>query len=205
MDLTCSLWRLIDARKTVFHGRVIIGGRGRHREENADQFALLAMEASRIVAEAEPQLSLRFYEGQNPALMEKALDVIGEGKIYPMLYNDDVNIRPVMHAFNVSRERRRITASSARGICPEHRSMGSPNGIINLLKALEVTLFNGVDLHDGKEMGEKLGSLADFETFDRLYDAIKSRSPGNSKCWPSWNRWNMTSVPGSVRSCISRC
>ena len=53
--------------------------------------------------------------------------------------------------------------------------MGSPNGIINLLKALEVTLFNGVDLHDGKEMGEKLGSLADFETFDRLYDAYKKQ------------------------------
>ncbi len=176
LDLTCSLWRLIDARKTVFHGRVIIGGRGRHREENADRFALLAMEASRIVAEAEPQLSLRFYEGQNPALMEKALDVIGEGKIYPMLYNDDVNIPAVMHAFNVSREEAEDYCFFGCGeYVLNHRSMGSPNGIINLLKALEVTLFNGVDLHDGKEMGEKLGSLADFETFDRLYDAYKKQ------------------------------
>ncbi|MDE7352018.1 MAG: pyruvate formate lyase family protein [Acetatifactor sp.] len=95
LEYLCCLWRLIDARKTVFHGRVIIGGRGRHNGPAADRFALLAMEASRIVAQAEPQLSLRFYKGQNPALMEKALDVIGEGKIYPMLYNDDVNIPSV--------------------------------------------------------------------------------------------------------------
>ena len=50
LDILCSLWRLIDSRKTVFHGRVIIGGRGRHNEKNADDFAMLAMEASRIVA-----------------------------------------------------------------------------------------------------------------------------------------------------------
>ncbi len=83
LEYLCCLWRLIDARKTVFHGRVIIGGRGRHNESAADRFALLAMEASRITAQAEPQLSLRFYEGQNPALMEKALDVIGEERFIP--------------------------------------------------------------------------------------------------------------------------
>ncbi len=176
LDLICSLWRLIDARKTVFHGRVIIGGRGRHCEENADLFAMLAMEASSMVAEAEPQLSLRFYEGQNPALMEKALDVIGEGKIYPMLYNDDVNIPAVEHAFCVSHEEAEDYCFFGCGeYVLNHRSMGSPNGIINLLKALEVTLFNGVDLHDGKKMGMALGSLTDYQTFDALYAAYQKQ------------------------------
>lgn len=176
LDILCCLWRLIDSRKTVFHGRVIIGGRGRHNEKNADAFAMLAMEASRIVAEMEPQLSLRFYEGQNPALMEKALDVIGEGKVYPMLYNDDVNIPAVEKAFGVGEEE--ATDYCFFG-CGEYvinkKSMGSPNGIINLLKALEVTLFNGFDLRDQKDMGLKLGSLTDFETFDDLMDAYKQQ------------------------------
>ncbi len=176
LEYTCSLWRLIDARKTVFHGRVIIGGRARHNEKAADRFAMIAMEASRIVAEAEPQLSLRFYEGQNPALMEKALEVIGEGKIYPMLYNDDVNIPAVEKAFEVSREEAEDYVFFG---CGEYvlnkKSMGSPNGIINLLKALEVTLFNGTDLRDQKPMGLALGSLTDFETFDALYGAYKQQ------------------------------
>lgn len=174
LDLVCSLWRLIDARKTVFHGRVIIGGRGRHREENADLFALLAMEASEIVSEAEPQLSLRFYKGQNPALMEKALDVIGQGKIYPMLYNDDVNIPAVMSAFTLGREEAEDYCFFGCGeYVINHRSMGSPNGIINLLKALEVTLFGGEDLYDHKPMGLNLGNLTTYPTFDHLYQALK--------------------------------
>lgn len=176
LDILCSLWRLIDARKTVFHGRVIIGGKGRHNEPAADRFAMLAMEASRIVAEMEPQLSLRFYEGQNPALMEKALSVIGEGKVYPMLYNDDVNIPSVMHAFEIDEKEAEDYCFFG---CGEYvinkKSIGSPNGIINLLKALEVTLFNGVDLRDQKEMGLKLGSLTDYATFDDLYRAYKEQ------------------------------
>lgn len=174
LDYLCSWWRLIDERKTVFHGRIFIGGKGRHNEPAADRFALLAMEASRIVAEAEPQLSLRFYEGQNPALLEKALNVIGEGKIYPMLYNDDVNIPSVSRAFHVSeKEAEDYVAFGCGEYVLNKKSMGSPNGIINLLKALEVTITGGEDLYDKKTLGFKTGPITAFETFDSFYDAYK--------------------------------
>lgn len=176
LDLTCSLWRLIDARKTVFHGRVIIGGRGRHNEAAADQFALLAIEASGIVAEAEPQLSLRFYEGQNPALMNKALDVIAQGRTYPMLYCDEVNIPSVMKAFCVTEEEATDYVFFGCGeYVLNHKSIGSPNGIINLLKALEITIFNGFDIRDQKPMGLALGGLDSFENFVDFYAAYKQQ------------------------------
>lgn len=176
LEQICSLWRLIDARKTVFHGRVIIGGKGRHNEAAADEFALLAIEASGIVAEAEPQLSLRFYRGQDPRLMEKALDVIGQGCTYPILYWDDVNIPSVQKAFNVSCEQAEDYVFFG---CGEYvlnkRSIGSPNGVINLLKALEVTIFNGYDLRDRKDMGLKLGALTEHGDFASFYAAYKQQ------------------------------
>lgn len=176
LDLICSLWRLIDARKTVFHGRVIIGGKGRHNELAADQFALLAIEASGIVAEAEPQLSLRFYEGQNKALMDKALEVIGTGCTYPMLYCDDVNIPSVQKAFGISREEAQDYVFFGCGeYVVNKKSIGSPNGIINLLKALEITIFDGWDLRDRKAMGLKLGNLDQFDSFDAFYAAYKTQ------------------------------
>lgn len=176
LEYLCSWWRLIDERKTVFHGRIFIGGKGRHHESAADRFAMLAMEASKIVAEAEPQLSLRFYEGQDPALMEKALDVIGEGKIYPMLYNDDVNIPSVSKAFHISeKEAEDYVAFGCGEYVLNKKSMGSPNGIINLLKALEVTITGGEDLYDGKPLGLKLGPITAFDTFDSFYDAYKKQ------------------------------
>lgn len=167
-----SLWRILAARETIFHGRVVIGGKGRHNEANADRFALLAIEASRTVLEVEPQLSLRFYEGQNPIVMEKALDCIGEGRTYPMLYNDDVNIPAVRDALNVSEEEAVDYMMLGCGeYMLNHRSFASPNGIINLLKTLEATLYNGWDMLDQKEMGLKLGEFGTFETFEDLYQA----------------------------------
>jgi pyruvate-formate lyase len=173
LDIIKSLWRLIADRGSVFHGRVVIGGKGRHKVSAADRFALLAIEASRTLALAEPQLSLRFYKGQNPALMDAALDCIGSGCTYPILYNDDVNIPSVRDAFCVTEEE---AADYIMYGCGEyvldHAAFGSPNGVINLLKVLEITLTGGYDLYARKPLGLNLGRLDDFADFDGLYAAF---------------------------------
>jgi pyruvate-formate lyase len=172
LRLLQSLWRLMADRETRVHNRVIVGGLGRPDEASADRFALLAMEATRTVHEPEPQLSLRFYEGMDPALMERALDVIAEGRTFPMLYNDEVNVPSVMAAFGVGRaEAEQYVPFGCGEYVLEHRSLGTPSGVINLLKALEVTLYNGVDPTTGRPMGLALGGLADFGTFEALWEA----------------------------------
>jgi len=172
LALLQSLWRLMADRCTRVHNRVIVGGVGRPNERNADRFALLAMEATRTVHEAEPQLSLRFYSGMNPALMRKALDVIGEGRTFPILYNDDVNVRAVTRAFEVERaEAEQYVPFGCGEYILDHRGFGTPSGVLNLLKALEVTLHNGVDPLTGKSIGLALGQFRDFKTFDDLWAA----------------------------------
>lgn len=157
LALTQSLWRLIAARQTVFNGRVYLGGRGRPNEANADRFALAAMEATRTVIEIEPQLTLRFYEGQNPALMEKALQVIGEGRTFPMLYNDDVNVPAAANAFRVPTEEAEHYLPYGCGeYALDHRGVGSPNCSLNLLKNLEVVLHGGKDAQTGEQIGLSL-------------------------------------------------
>jgi pyruvate-formate lyase len=147
------------------HNRVIVGGVGRPNPENADRFALLAMEA-------EPQLSLRFHQGMDPALMRKALDMIGEGRTYPILYNDDVNVPAVTQAFGVGRaEAEQYVPFGCGEYILEHRGFGTPSGVINLLKALEVTLHNGVDPATGRAAGLALGRFQDFATFEDLWAA----------------------------------
>ncbi len=173
-EMICGLWRMLVARKTVYHGRVVLGGVGRRNVENADKFALMAMEASRIVHDIEPQLTLRLYEGMNPALYEKALDVIGSGATYPMLYNDDVNVPSVANAFRVDPETAKQYVPFGCGeYIIDHKGFGSPNGVINMLKALEATLFDGQELVKNQPMGLKLGSLTDFDTFEDFYAAYK--------------------------------
>jgi pyruvate-formate lyase len=176
LDLITAFWQMIADRHIFFNGRVIVGGKGRSNQVNADRFALLALEATRLVIETEPQLTLRFYDGQNPALMAKALDVIAEGRTYPMLYNDDVNIPAVANSFGVDDDE---AANYLPYGCGEyvldHRSFGSPNCGFSMLKALEATLNNGIDPLTGKELGMALGEFKSFETFDDLYTAYKKQ------------------------------
>lgn len=119
-----------------------------------------------------PQLSLRFHKGQNKKLMERALEVIGNGNVYPILYNDDVNVPAVEQAFGVSHSE---AVSYLPFGCGEyilyHRSVGTPSDIINLLKALEITIFNGFDHVGGKQIGLKTGDFTEFDSFEDFFQA----------------------------------
>jgi pyruvate-formate lyase len=172
LALVQSLWRLMAARRTRVHNRVIVGGVGRPDPTAADRFARLAIEASRTVLEPEPQLALRIGPGQDPALWDAGLDAIGEGRTFPMLYNDDVNVPAVMHALAVGREDAEQYVPFGCGeLISEHRGLGTPSGVLNLCKALEVTLRDGVDPVSGRRIGPGLGRLEDFATFDDLWTA----------------------------------
>lgn len=176
-ELITSYWRLIADRKTTWNGRIIIGGRGRRNEKNADRFALLAMEAARTVRETEPQLSLRCYNGMDESLMDKAVSVIGEGCTYPILYNDDVNVDAVAKAFRISKEEAEQYVPFGCGeYVIDHRSFGTPSGIINLLKVLEITLHNGTDPLTGRAAGIQTGEFTDMKTFEQLFDAYKRQA-----------------------------
>lgn len=170
--LVTGLWRLMASRKTIFDGRPIIGGRGRRNETNANRFALMAMEATRQTRDVLPQLSLRFYKGQDPALYAKALDVLGEGNTFPMLYNDDVNIPAVAKSFGVSlSEAEAYTPYGCGEFVLYHRSYGTPNGLLNLTKVLETVLNRGVDPWTGKAWGEDCGPVEAMDSFKQLWGA----------------------------------
>lgn len=168
--LISNLWYLMDAKGHIWDCRVIAGGKGRRNEKNADKLAIILMEATNRVKGIVPQLTLRFYKGQDPLLYQKALDVIATGNPYPMLYSDDTNIPNVSNAF-------RISAKEAVNYLPfgcgeyviYHRSVGTPSGVINLLQALSVVLHKGVNPVSKKKMGLSLEESGDIKTFDDLY------------------------------------
>jgi pyruvate-formate lyase len=177
--LLTGCWKLIKARDFRYDSRIVIGGKGRINEAHADRLALAIMETTRRVKENVPQLALRFHQGQNPALYKKALDIIGEGNPYPMLYNDDANIPAVQQAFQVPYEE---AIHAIQFGCGEyvlnHRSVGTPSGVINLLQALLVTLHRGYDPITRKLMGMPLNSYekyGSFETFEQLWSAYKDQ------------------------------
>jgi pyruvate-formate lyase len=172
--LLTGLWNLIDAKGNIWDSRVIVGGKGRRNEKNADQFAMIAMEVTEKARNITPQFTLRFYEEQNPALYQKGLDVIATGNPYPMIYNDEVNIPSVMNAFKIPYEE---AVHYLPFGCGEyilyHRSVGTPSGVINLLQALSVTIHKGISPVSKKPVGLPSSKLGNFDSFENLFSAYK--------------------------------
>ena len=157
----------------MFHtdARITVGGMGRENEAQADRFAMLAMETTESLSLPMPQLTLRFHVRQNPELLNKAYDVIGKGKTFPMLYNDSVNVPAVEAAFRVDR----ATAIEYLPFgCGEyminHQGCGTPNGIINMQRCLESAMNHGKCLRTGMRIGPDFGGLADYNDFEALWN-----------------------------------
>lgn len=156
--------------------RALIGGRGRSYEKDADELALVVLEAlDRRPFSWQPQVSLRLYQGMDERLYEKSLDILGKGRTFPVFYNDDVNIPAVMRAMDVKRS---CAEQYSFFGCGEYmiagKSIGTPNALLNVAKILEVTLHNGTDPVTGKECGLPV-SVNDETTFEELMQTYEKQ------------------------------
>ncbi len=169
--LVDGLWKMFDRYSDPAVSRVIVGGRGRRNESAADRFCFAAMEACRRSRQVIPQLTLRFYDGQNPDLLTRAYDVLGEGCVFPMLYNDDVNIPGVQKALNV-------TAEDAVDYyplgCGEYMIGGASPSLLNLLWSVPKTVEAA--LRGGRTAArEEIGLFGpgEFADFDKLWEELR--------------------------------
>jgi pyruvate-formate lyase len=166
-EMLYGLWNQIADRGDNFNNRIIIGGRGRRNEANADLFAILTLEVQALRNQSIPQLSVRWYNTMPQEIWDKSLDVIGLGSTFPILYNDDVNIAAVAKGLDISiSEAEQYVPYGCGEYVIDHASLGSPDAALNIVKALDVTLFNGIDSFTGLKKGLPLGQT--FETFDEF-------------------------------------
>lgn len=176
LELLKGMWKALAARNKPYDTRIVIGGKGRENEDMADRFCILAIQATMERMDVAPQLTLRFSEETCGQVMDKAYEAIGKGATFPMLYRDEVNIPAVMASFGVD-------FKTAQDYCPYgcgeyviyHQSIGTPSGLINLLKILEITLNNGRDMHTDELLGPEWGGLKDYASFEELVETYKKQ------------------------------
>ncbi len=179
-----SLWQLND--ESFVNTRITVGGDGRQHPDEADVFCRVALEATkRYFTEGareirapgpqyslSPQLSLRLTEDTPQSLRDLAFDVIQSGSTFPILYNDAVNVPAVANAFRISKEdAEQYTYFDCGEYLIHGKSIGTPSCIINLPKALEVALHDGVDPRNGRRLAPANPHGTDFSSFDELWKA----------------------------------
>lgn len=169
--LLSSFWRLMIVKEQVTDDRVIIGGLGRKHPEEADKLAMVIMEVSRRVKDIVPQLTLRMYDGMNPELYKKAMDCIGEGVTYPMLYKDENIIPGIEKVFGIGYEDALDWMPLGCGeYTIDHKIIVSPNSTLNLTNVLWGTLNGGYDATGKYRLTPNDTYFTDYKTFDELWD-----------------------------------
>ncbi len=170
----CSFYRNIIAVGKVHDSRIIIGGKGRRNPENADKLALVLIETSKRVMDVVPQLTLRYFKGINPALMEKTLENIIAGAVYPIVYSDDVIVPSVEKSYGIDTEMAYNWLPFGCGeYVIEGYGAGTPNTGITVARSLDVLLHRGFDSYSKKYQGYDVAPVCEFKTFEDLYSAFE--------------------------------
>ena len=173
ISLLLSFYRLMkdtDSRD----GRIVVGGVGRRNPEHADRVAIPILKAGMRFRELKPEFSLRMSPELSEEVRALSMEMLADGMTYPLLFNDPASVRAVEKTMHVSHEEAEQYGFFGCGeYVLGHCSMGTPNDIINLAKALEVTLHEGMDPLRGCPHGLNLGKPEDFDTFEALLEAYR--------------------------------
>ncbi len=148
---------------------VAIGGQNLDGSDASNDLSYLFLQAQSHLLLPQPNLSLRIYKDSPQELLEYASRVIGLGSGMPQVFNDEAVI-PALESHGVSHE---DAVNYAIVGCVELTTHGnalawSDAAMFNLLKVLELTINNGVDLLTGAHTGLDLGNLTTYETFEEL-------------------------------------
>ncbi len=120
-------------------------------------------------------MSVRFGEKTDKAFIRRALEVVGHvGKGVPFFFNDHVMIPALVYGGVDEADARDYTQiGCVETVIPGKSNPHAVTGEVNLLKALELTLTNGVSMMtEGYEYGLKTGELSSYDTYEKFYKAV---------------------------------
>lgn len=152
---------------------VTLGGMDEYGNDATNELSYMMLGTTARTHLPQPSVCVRISRNTPREFLLKSVEVIREGLGMPAVYNDDIAI-PALASRGVPIEEARV----GYGVigCVEPGVQGkmcnfANSGYFNLLKALEITLNNGLDPVSGKKLGLETGDPLTFTSFDQLKDA----------------------------------
>ena len=155
---------------------VAIGGQKELGIDAVNELSYLFLRAQEHLGLSQPNLSARLHSASPDSFVDCCATVIGKGSGMPQIFNDEAVI-PALIAKGYSVQ---DAINYAIVGCVELTVHGNALGwsdaaMFNLVKALELTLNDGVCLISGKRLGKATGTLVDYSTYAELEKAYKEQ------------------------------
>ncbi|HAZ36260.1 MAG TPA: formate C-acetyltransferase/glycerol dehydratase family glycyl radical enzyme [Clostridiaceae bacterium] len=123
----------------------------------------------------QPSTNIQLSKKNPDKFLKRALKIVRKGWGQPSIFNADSVIEEMI------REGKSIEDARCGGTsgCVETGCFGKEayilTGYMNLVKILEITMHNGLDIRTGKKIGIETGDPRNFKSFEELMDAFKKQ------------------------------
>ncbi len=151
-----------------------VGGQDADGRECSNELSHLLLEAAEGLRMVNPSIALAWNRRTPRALMRRAARMMARGVGHPAIFNDEVIIPGLVEAGVAERDARRYIHSTCVEITPIACSnIWIAHGYINLAKALELALRDGVDPVSGESVGVRTGPAESLTSFEMVVEAYQ--------------------------------
>jgi len=152
-----------------------IGGIKPDGSDGVNELSYLLLDIVAEMRTLQPSTNVQISRKNPDQFVIKSAEVIREGMGFPSVFNTDAVLEELLRQ-GKSLEDARCGGTSG---CVEVGCFGKEayilTGYLNLVKILEITLYNGVDPNTGKQIGLVTGDPANFASLDELLTAFKQQ------------------------------
>jgi pyruvate-formate lyase len=151
---------------------IAIGGTTPDGSDGTNDLSFLILEVTGTMSTPASNLSARFHTESSDMFYEACADLVKTGIGFPAMFNEEVLIEGLMNTG--------VPLEHARDVCfvgcietlVQGRMPPWSDSVVNMLKALELALHNGVDTQTGNQVGPRTGELIDLPTFGDFMSAF---------------------------------
>ncbi|PKM55301.1 MAG: formate C-acetyltransferase/glycerol dehydratase family glycyl radical enzyme [Firmicutes bacterium HGW-Firmicutes-5] len=155
---------------------IACGGQTQDGEDASNALSYLFLKAQEHILLPQPNLSARLFKGSAPEFVYECSRVIGMGSGMPQIFNDESIIPALMRQGIKQDDATNYAIVGCVELTTHGNNLGwSDAAMFNLVKALELTLNNGICLQTGKQLGIATGYLTDYKTYNDLEEAYKKQ------------------------------
>ncbi len=151
------------------------GGITADGQDGVNEVSYLILDCMDEMKLLQPSSNVQISRKTPKHFLKKACEVSRKGWGQPAFYNTEAIIQELLNAGKTI-EDARLGGTSG---CIETGAFGNEayilTGYFNLPKILELTLNNGYDAVNKKQLGLKLGYAEDFKSYEELFDAYKKQ------------------------------
>ncbi len=151
---------------------IVVGGQNANGESAINELSHLCLEATAKVHLPQPSLSVRWFYGCPEDFIRHALEVVSYGTGMPALFNDEVIIPNMLQlGYTIEEARDYAIIGCTEMNVPHNTEPFLTGGFLNILKILELTIFDGFDPVSQTQQVFQSGCVESFTTFEDFQKA----------------------------------